>query len=186
MGQLNYLMFTSVDGYVANEQGGLEWTPNDEVNTYINELVAPIGTFLYGRRMYESMVFWETAESVPDLPPYLRDFTRLWQAASKIVYSRTLTGPRSARTTIEREFDPAAVRKLKAGATHDLTISGPEIAAQALQSGLVDEIQILVYPIVLGGGKRFFPDHVRLNLRPLEERRFANGVIALRYRVYNG
>lgn len=183
MGKLNYLMFTSVDGYVANEQGGLEWTPNDEVNTFINELVAPIGTFLYGRRMYDAMVFWETAQTVPDLPPYLREFTRHWQAANKVVYSRTLTEPRSARTTIEREFNPAAVRQRKAESSQDLTISGPEIAAQALHASLVDELQMLVYPIALGAGKRFFPDRVRLNLSVLEDRQFANGVIFLRYAV---
>ncbi len=159
----------------------MDWAPDEEVNSYINQLVSLVSTFLYGRRMYESMLYWETAHTVPDLPPFLRDWTRLWQAADKIVYSRTLADPRSVRTRIEREFDPDVVRQLKADASRDITVNGPELAAQALRAGLVDELQMIVFPVVVGGGKRFFPNGVRLDLELLEERRFRKGVVVLRY-----
>ena len=153
------------------------------MNSYINQLVSSVGTFLYGRRMYEAMVYWETAQTVPNLPQFLRDWTRLWQATEKIVYSRTLAEPRSVRTRIERKFDPDVVRQLKADASHDITVNGPELAAHALRAGLVDELQMIVFPLVLGAGKRFFPDRVRLKLELLDERRFRNGVVVLRYAV---
>jgi dihydrofolate reductase len=184
MAKLIYCMISSADGYVENERGTLEgFGPDEEMNIYINGLVSPVGTFLYGRRMYDSMVYWETADAVPDLPQFLRDFTPLWQAADKIVYSRTLAEPRSARTRIERQFDPEAVRQLKATASRDITVSGPELAAQALRAGLVDELQMIVFPVVLGGGKRYFPSGVPLGLELTEERRFRNGVVFLRYGV---
>jgi len=183
MGKLIYSMIMSVDGYVENEHGGLDWAPDEEVNSYINQLVSSVGTYLYGRRMYESMVYWETAHTVPNLPQFLRDWTRLWQAAEKIVYSRTLAEPRSVRTRIERKFDPDVVRQLKADASHDITVNGPELAAQALRAGLVDELQMIVFPVVVGAGKRFFPDRVRLKLELLDEHWFRNGVVALRYTV---
>ena len=183
MGKLIYSMIMSVDGYVENEHGGLDWAPDKEVNFYINQLVSSVGTFLYGRRMYEAMVYWETAQTVPNLPQFLRDWTRLWQATEKIVYSRTLAEPRSVRTRIERKFDPDVVRQLKADASRDITVNGPELAAHALRAGLVDELQMIVFPLVLGAGKRFFPDRVRLKLELLDERRFRNGVVVLRYAV---
>ncbi len=153
------------------------------VNPYINQLTSSVGTYLYGRRMYESMVYWETAHTVPNLPQFLRDWTRQWQAAEKIVYSRTLAEPRSVRTRIEREFDPDVVRRLKGDARHDITVNGPGLAAHALRAGLVDELQMFVCPAVVGAGKRFFPDRVRLKLELVDEHRFRNGVVVLRYAV---
>jgi dihydrofolate reductase len=177
-------MQTSLDGYVEDQQGNFDWAvPNEEVNLYINELVSSYGTYLYGRRMYESMSYWESAYKANANSQFHLDFARQWQAAEKIVYSRTLTEPRSARTRIEREFDPDAVRRLKAEAAHDLTISGPALAAHALRAGLVDEVQLFVGPAVVGGGKRFFPEGVRLDLDLVEERAFRSGLVAVRYVV---
>ncbi len=185
MAKLIYSMITSLDGYTEDEHGRFGWgAPEDEeVHSYINELASPFGTYLYGRRMYETMVYWETAHMVRDQPPFVLDFARLWQAADKIVYSRTLAEPRSGRTKIEREFDPDAVRRLKADADHDIAVDGPELAAQAIRAGLVDGFQIIVCPAVVGGGKRFFPNGVRLDLKLVEERRFRKGVIVLQYSV---
>ena len=184
MAKLIYTMLTSLDGYVEDEHGGFGWAvPDAEVNSYINELASSVGTFLYGRRMYEAMVYWETAYAVHDHPQFLLDWAKHWQLAEKIVYSRILAEPRSARTRIERAFDPDAVRRLKADAEHDITVNGPELAAHALRAGLVDELQIIVCPVVVGGGKRFFPDGVRSDLDLVEEREFRNGVVALRYAV---
>jgi dihydrofolate reductase len=185
MARLIYSMIQSLDGYVEDEHGDFGWgAPEDgEVHSYVNELASSVGTYLYGRRMYETMVYWETAHTVPDQPQFVLDWARLWQAAEKIVYSRTLAEPRSARTRIERDFDPDAVRRLKAGAEHDITVDGPELAAQAIRSGLVDELQMIVCPVVVGGGKRFFPGGVRLGLELVEQRRFGNGVVVLRYAV---
>jgi dihydrofolate reductase len=166
-------MITSLDGY----------TEDEGVHSYINELASSVGTYLYGRRMYETMVFWETALTIPDQPQFIRDWARQWEAAEKIVYSRTLAKPRSARTRIEREFDPDAVRRLKADTQHDITVDGPELAAQAIRSGLVDEFQMIICPVVVGGGKRFLPDGVRMNLELVEQRRFGSGVVVLRYAV---
>jgi dihydrofolate reductase len=183
MAKLIYAMLTSLDGYTEDEQGRFGWgAPElEEVHSYINQLA--LGTFLYGRRMYETMVYWETAHTVRDQPEFVVDFARQWQAAEKIVYSRTLAEPRSARTRIEREFDPDAVRRLKADAEHDITVEGPELAAQAIRAGLVDEFQMIVCPVVVGSGKRFFPEGVRLDLELVEERRFRKGVMVLRYAV---
>jgi dihydrofolate reductase len=185
MAKLIYGMITSLDGYIEDEHGGFGWgaPEDDRVHSYINELASSVGTYLYGRRMYETMVFWETALTIPDQPQFIRDWARQWQAAEKIVYSRTLAEPRSARTQIEREFDPDAVRRLKADTQHDITVDGPELAAQAIRSGLVDEFQMIISPVVVGRGKRFFPDGVRMNLELVEERRFGNGVVVLRYIV---
>jgi dihydrofolate reductase len=185
MARLIYSMLMSLDGYIEDERGEFGWgAPEDEqVHSYINELASSVGTYLYGRRMYETMVYWETAHTIPDLPPFVLDWARQWQAAEKIVYSRTLAEPRSARTRLEREFDPDAVRRLKADAEHDITVDGPELAAQALRAGLVDELQPIVCPVVVGGGKRFFPEGVRLDLELREERRFDSGVVVLRYAV---
>ena len=185
MAKLIYSMLMSLDGYTEDEHGNFGWgAPEDEeVHSYINELGSSLGTYLYGRRMYETMVYWETAHTVPDQPQVILDWARLWQAAEKVVYSRTLAEPRSARTRIEREFDPDAVRQLKATAAHDISVDGPELAGHAIRAGLVDEFQMIVNPAIVGGGKRFFPDGVRLDLELLDERRFGNGVVVLRYAV---
>ncbi|XXX77505.1 dihydrofolate reductase family protein [Sorangium sp. So ce134] len=183
MARLIYSMIMSLDGHTEDEHGRFDWgAPEDEeVHSYINELASPFGTYLYGRKMYETMVYWESAYAVQEQPQFVLDWARQWQAAEKIVYSRTLAEPRSARTRIEREFDPDAVRRLKADAERDIAVNGPELAAHAMRAGLVDEFQMIVCPLIVGGGKRFFPDGARLDLELLEERRFRNGVVVLRY-----
>jgi dihydrofolate reductase len=184
MARLTYLMHTSLDGYIEDEQGDFAWTaPDAELNGYINALMSSVGTYLYGRRMYDAMVFWEKDYAAHDLPQFSRDFATMWQAAEKIVYSRMLVEARSARTRIEREFEPDAVRRLKADAGRDLSISGPGLAAHALKAGLVDEVLMFVHPVLVGGGKRFFPSGVRAKLGLIEERAFTNEVVALRYAV---
>jgi dihydrofolate reductase len=184
MGKLIYSMLMSLDGYVEDEQGRFGWgAPEDEeVHSCINQLASSVGTYLYGRRMYETMVYWETAHTVPNQPQFVLEWARQWQAAEKIVYSRTLAEPRCVRTRIEREFDPDLVRGLKADVRHDITVDGPELAARALRAGL-DEFQMIVCPVVVGAGKRFFPDRVRLKLELVNERRFRHGVVVLRYTV---
>ena len=185
MARLIYSMIQSLDGYTEDEDGKFGWgAPNDEaVHSYINELASSVGTYLYGRRMYDTMVYWETAHTVPDQPPFVLDWARQWRAAEKVVYSRTLAERRSERTRIEREFEPEAVRRLKAEAGHDITVDGPELAAHALRAGLVDEIQTIVCPVVVGGGKRFFPEGVRLDLELLETQRYDGGVVVTRHAV---
>ena len=184
MAKLIYSAIASLDGYIADETGNFDWAaPDDEVHAFVNELERPIGTYLYGRRMYEVMVAWETTLSSGEQHPVMRDFAEIWQAADKIVYSRTLDSVSSARTRIERAFDPEAVREMKANATRDISVGGPELAAQAINAGLVDEIQLFLTPIVVGGGKRFLPADVRLELELQDERRFGNGVVYLRYRT---
>jgi dihydrofolate reductase len=184
MANLIYSAIASLDGYVADEDGKFDWAePDEEVHTFVNDLERPVGTYLYGRRMYEVMVYWETAHTLADQRPFSRDFAEIWQAADKIVYSRTLEAVSSARTRIERDFDPEAVRELKAAAGRDLTIGGPELAAQALGAGLVDEVQLFLAPVVVGGGNRALPDNVRVNLELLDERRFGNGTVYLHYRT---
>jgi dihydrofolate reductase len=177
-------MSTSLDGYTEDARGDFGWAePDETVHAFANTIAAAHGTCLYGRRMYETMLFWETADSDPEQPAVMLDFARHWKAAEKIVFSRTLTEPRSARTRIEREFDPDMIRKLKAEAQKDMSIDGPELAGQAIKAGLVDEIQMIVCPVVVGGGKRFLPDGARVDLELLEERRFENGMVFLRYSV---
>ena len=185
MAKLIYMMNASLDGYTEDEHGGFGWTaPQDEeAHTWVFEHVSSFRTCLYGRRVYETMVYWETAHTVPNQPQFVLDFARRWQAAEKIVYSRTLAEPRSARTRIERAFDPEAVRQLRANAGSDIAVAGPELTAQAIQAGLVDELQMRVCPVVVGGGKRYFPGDVRLDLELVEERRFRNGELFLRYAV---
>jgi dihydrofolate reductase len=151
------------------------------VHTFVNDLERPVGTYLYGRRMYEVMAVWETMHTEPDLAPFMRDFTQIWQAADKVVYSRTLETVSSARTRIEREFDPEAIRRLKATADRDITVGGPDLAAQAIAAGLVDELQMLIVPVVVGGGTRGLPDGVRVDLELVDQRRFGNGVAYLRF-----
>jgi len=184
MAKLIYSAITSLDGYVADEDGRFDWAaPDEEVHRFVNDLERPIGAYLYGRRMYEVMVFWETAHTLADQPPYVQDFAEIWQAADKIVYSRTLETVSSARTRIERDFDPEAVRQQKATAARDITVGGPTLAARALEAGLVDELHLFLSPVVVGGGKRSLPDNVHLKLELLDERRFGNGAVHLRYRV---
>jgi dihydrofolate reductase len=184
MAKLIYSAITSLDGYVADEEGNFDWAvPDEEVHTFINDLERPIGTYLYGRRMYEVMRYWETAHTLPDQSPFTLDYAQIWQAAEKIVYSKTLEAVSSARTRIERDFDPELVRQMKARAGRDLNVGGPELAAQAFRAGLVDELYLFVVPIVVGGGKRSLPDNVRLRLELIDERRFGNGMVYLYYRT---
>jgi dihydrofolate reductase len=183
MARLIYSMLTSLDGYIADEHGNFDWAaPDEEVHAAVNEMAQPVGTFLLGRRMYDVLVAWETMD-VAGEPAVIKDFAALWHAADKIVYSRTLETASSARTRIEREFDVAMVRRLKATATRDLSVGGPELASQAFKAGLVDECQLFVMPVLVGGGKRALPDGVRTDLELLDERRFAGGAVHLRYRV---
>jgi dihydrofolate reductase len=182
--KLIYSAITSLDGYVADEDGNFDWAvPDEEVHTFINDLERPIGTYLYGRRMYEVMVAWETAHTLPDQPPFMENFAQIWQAADKIVYSTTLETVSSAETRIERDFDPEAVRQIKARAERDILVGGPDLAAQAIKAGLVDEWHLFVAPLVVGGGKQSLPDNVRLQLELLDERRFGNGMVYLHYRT---
>ncbi len=182
MAKLIYSAITSLDGYVADEDGNFDWAaPDEEVHTFINDLERPVGTYLYGRRMYEVMVGWETAHTLAAEPPFMQDFAQIWQAADKIVYSKTLQTVSSARTRIERDFDPEAVRQMKARAGRDISVGGPDLAAQAIKAGLVDEWHLFVTPIVVGGGKRSLPDDVRVKLELLDERRFEGGVVHLHY-----
>ncbi|MFE9651097.1 dihydrofolate reductase family protein [Streptomyces sp. NPDC006365] len=184
MAKLIYSMVTSLDGYVSATEGGIGTGADDpEVHTFINDLFRPVGTYLYGRRMYETMLYWETALEEPDQPPQILQYARDWQAAEKIVYSTTLDSVSSAKTSLERSFDPEAVRKLKADAERDFTVDGPTLAAQAIEAGLVDEYHMFVTTTVVGGGKRFFPDGVRLDLELVEERAFDSGVMYVRYRT---
>ncbi len=182
--KLVYSAIASLDGYVADEEGNFEWAvPDEEVHTFINDLDRPVGTDLYGRRMYEMTVGWETDHTLADRSPLMRDFAQIWQAADKIVYSGTLEAVPTARTRIARDFDPEAVRQMKASAGRDMIVGGPDLAAQAFQAGLVDEWHLFVAPMVVGGGKRSLPDDVRLQLELLAERRFGNGMVYLHYRT---
>jgi dihydrofolate reductase len=182
MAKLIYSAITSLDGYIADEDGNFDWAaPDEEVHTFVNDLERPVGTYLYGRRMYEVMVAWETMHTLADQSPVMLDFAEIWQAADKIVYSKTLETPSSARTRIEPDFDPEAVRQMKTQVGRDLTVGGPDLAAQAIKAGLIDEFQLFFVPIVIGGGNQALPDHVRLELELLDERRFGNGVVHLRY-----
>lgn len=183
MAKLIYLAIASLDGYVADEDGNFDWAaPDEEVHAFINDLARPVGTYLYGRRMYETMAGWETDPTLADRSPLMQDFAGIWRAADKVVYSRMLEEVNTRRTRIERDFDPEAVRRTKAAAGHDLMVGGPELAAQAIEAGLVDEWHLFIVPVVVGGGKRSLPDHVRVGLELLDERRFKSGVVHLHYR----
>jgi dihydrofolate reductase len=182
--ELIYSAITSLDGYVADEEGNFDWAaPDDEVHAFVNDLERPIGTYLYGRRMYEVMRYWETAHTVADQPSTVRDYAELWRAADKVVYSKTLQEATTARTRIERDFDPQAIREMKATADRDLSVGGPGLAARAIEAGLVDEFIRFVAPIVVGGGTRWLPEGVRIELELGDERRFGGGVVFLRYRT---
>jgi dihydrofolate reductase len=181
MAKLIYSALESLDGYIADQDGKFDWgEPDEEVHTFLNDLMRTIGTYLYGRRMYEVMVAWETLE-LADQPPHMQEFADMWRHADKIVYSKTLEAASSAKTRLERDFDPEAVRRMKVAERRDLAVAGPTLAAQAFQAALVDECQLFIAPIVVGGGIQSLPDNVRLKLELLDERRFGNGMIYLRY-----
>jgi len=186
MARLMYSAIASLDGYIADESGNFDWAaPDEEVHAFVNDLERPIGTHLYGRRMYDVMVAWETMDTGEDEPPVIRDYALIWRAADKAVYSRTLEKATSARTRIVRDFDPEVIRQMKANAERDISIGGPDLAAQALKAGLVDEIYLFLTPIIIGGGTQALPDHVLLKLELLDERRFSSGVVYLHYRTRN-
>ena len=184
MAKLIYFTPTSLDGYIADETGNFDWSaPDEEVFAFINDLCRPIGTYLYGRKMYETMAVWETPEVIPGRTPAMLDFARIWQAADKIVYSKSLETVSTPKTRLEREFHPQVVRELKAQSPLDISVAGPTLAAHAIRTGLVDEYHLLVVPTMLGGGTRVLPSNVRIRLDLLDERRFANGMVYLRYRA---
>jgi dihydrofolate reductase len=181
MAKLIYAAITSLDGYVADAEGNFNWSmPDEEVHAFVNDLERPIGTHLYGRRMYEVLVAWEAMETSPD-EPEMHDYAGIWRAAEKVVYSRTLEEVSSERTRIEREFDPEAVRAMKGAAEQDLSVGGPELAGQAIRAGLVDECHFFLSPVVVGGGNRALPDGVRWDLELVSERRFGKGVVHVHY-----
>jgi dihydrofolate reductase len=182
MAKLIYIAITSLDGYVEDERGVFDWAaPDEEVHTFVNDLLRPIDTYLYGRRMYETMVAWETMDTAAQAP-FTRDFAQIWRAAEKVVYSKTLKTVSSARTRIERDFGVEAVRRTKTLAERDITVAGPNLAAHAIKAGLVDEYHLIISPVLVGGGKRALPDDVRSGLELLHERCFGNGVVHLHYR----
>jgi dihydrofolate reductase len=184
MAKLIYIANVSLDGYIEDAHGNFNWTePDDDVFVFITDLVRPVGTYLYGRRLYETMAVWETDPAFAAQSALMADFAQVWQAADKIVYSTTLHEVPTAKTQLAHDFDPDAVRRLKASAAGDLAVGGANLAAHAFKAGLVDECQLLVYPVILGGGKPSLPRDMRADLDLLDERRFGNGVVYLRYRV---
>ncbi len=184
MAKLIYSAITSLDGYVEDAEGKFDWgAPGHELHAFVNDLERPIGTYLYGRRMYETMIFWETVSTGKDQTAVIRDYADIWRSAEKIVYSRTLQTVCSARTRIEHDFDIDAIRRLKQTSGPDITIGGAELAGKAIGAGLVDECHLFLTPIVVGGGKPALPDDVRAPLELLDERRFKSGVVHLHYRV---
>ncbi len=188
MAKLIYIATTSLDGYTEDRDGKFDWSaPDEEVHRFINNVVRAAGTHLYGRRMYETMMVWETDPSLAsEESPITRDFAEIWQTADKIVYSRTLEAVSTRKTQLERNFDPEATQQLKESAKRELLIGGPELAAHAFRSGLIDECHLFLVPVIVGGGKPALPDNIRLELELLEERRFGNGTVYLRYRTRQG
>jgi len=184
MAKLIYSMLASLDGYVEDLSGNFDWAaPDAEVHAFVNELERSVGTYLYGRRMYETMRFWEDPPELESAPAHIQEYAAIWQAADKVVYSRTLQEVSSARTRIEREFDADAVRRLKAEAAGDVSVGGPGLAGEAIAAGLVDEYHLFFVPVLVGGGKRALPDDVRADLELVDEQRFGNGTVYLRYRT---
>jgi dihydrofolate reductase len=182
MAKLIYSAIASADGYTEDAAGSFDWgAPDEELLRFVNDLERPVGTYLYGRRMYETMLYWETAHTVAAQPSSVREFTGIWQAAEKVVFSTTLESVSSARTRIERDFDPGMVRQLKSATEHDMTVGGADLAGQAIKAGLVDELQLFLVPVVVGGGKRALPSGVRSGLELLDTHRFASGAVYLRY-----
>ena len=183
MARLIYVTNASVDGYVEDAQGRFDWgEPGEEYFRFLNEALRPVGTYLYGRRMYDAMLYWET-NSVDDEPAHVRDFTEIWRGADKIVFSRTLSDPMSARTRIERELEPDGLRRLKADTDQDMWIGGADLAGQAIRARLVDELRLFAWPVVVGGGKPWLPPGERLGLQLIDSRRLAGGVLYSRYTV---
>lgn len=184
MANLIYFAIASLDGYIEDTDGNFDWAmPSDEVHSYINNLVRAAGTYLYGRRMYETMMGWETDPSIAAMSPIMGDFAEIWQASDKIVYSQTLENPSTRRKKIERDFDPEAIRQLKESDRGDIFIGGPNLAAQALRAGLIDECHLFFAPVIVGGGKPCLPDNVRVELTLLEQRCFEDGMVHLHYRT---
>ena len=184
MSKLIYFMPMSLDGFIAGETDNLDWSvPDEAVIAFISDRHRPIGAYLYGRKNYETMTVWETPDVIPNPTPAVMDFGRIWQAADKIVYSKSLEAVSTPKTRLEREFEPPAVRDLKTQLPHDISVAGPNLAAQAIRAGLVDEYHLLVLPIMLGGGKRVLPSNVGVKLDLLDERRIGNGWVYLRYRT---
>lgn len=184
MVKLVYSTIMSLDGYTADENGNIDWTaPDPEVFAFINDLERECGTYLYGRRMYEAMVYWETFDATEDQPPFVRDFAGIWQAATKVVYSRTLGVASSARTRIEPAFDPVTVLRMKETAGRPISVGGPDLAGQAMAAGLVDELHLFLTPVTVGGGTPALPDHFHSNLDLSGVDRFGNGVVHLHYRI---
>jgi dihydrofolate reductase len=183
MAKLIYTAIASLDGYIADEEGRFDWSaPDEQVHAFVNDAERTIGTHLYGRRLYEVMVAWETMDTTGQSPAIV-DYASIWRAADKVVFSRTLTDVASTRTRIEPDFDPDLVRRWKAEADRDLGIGGAGLAAVALRAGLVDEVHLFLSPVVVGGGTAALPGGVRIALELLDERRFDNGVVHLRYRL---
>jgi dihydrofolate reductase len=184
MASLIYSTTASLDGYIADELGKFDWAePDEEVHTFINDLGRPVGTYLLGRRMYEVLAYWDDPPALDEQPSFVQEFAQIWRAADKVVYSRTLETARTARTRIERDFDAEAIRQLKAQSDHDVTVGGPDLAAQAIRAGLVDDYQLFVVPVVVGGGKQALPRDCRIELELVDERRFRNGTVFLHYRT---
>ena len=184
MAKLIYAALTSLDGYVADEAGNFDWAvPDEAVHAFINGLSRPIGTYLYGRKMYETMAVWETPDVFADGAPVLLEFAQIWQAAEKVVYSTTLQTVSTGKTRLERRFEPDVVRRLKASATRDVAVGGPTLAGHAIRAGLVDEYHQFIAPIIVGGGKPYLPGNVHVKLELLDERSFENGMVHVRYRA---
>jgi len=184
MASLIYTTTASLDGYIADEDGKFDWAePDEAVHTFINDLYRPVGTYLLGRRMYEVLAYWDDPPALDEQPSFVQEFAEIWQAADKVVYSKTLETARTGRTRVERDFDPEVIRQLKAQSDRDVTVGGPELAAQAIRAGLVDDYQMFVVPVVVGAGKQSLPRDGRIELELLDERRFRNGTVFLHYRT---
>lgn len=186
MAKLLYVAIASLDGYIEDQRGSFDWAvPDEEVHTFINDRTRSIGTYLYGRRMYETMIGWETNQTLANHSPLMRDFAQIWQAADKIVYSSSLAAAATRRTRIERAFHPNAIRQLVASADRDISVGGPDLAQHTFRAGLVDECHLYLVPVMVGGGKHCLPSNVRLNLELLHVHYFGNGTVYLRYHVDN-
>jgi len=184
MAKLIYSAIASLDGFTVDADGNFDWAaPDEEVHAFFNDRERSVGTYLYGRRMWETMLYWETASTGDDVPAVEREYARIWRAADKVVYSSTLDAVSTSRARLERKFDPEAVRQLKEAAEQDITIGGPGLAASALTAGLVDECHLFLNPVVVGGGTHALPAGLHLELELLDERRFGSGVVYLRYRT---
>ena len=184
MASLTYTMTASLDGYIADEDGEFDWAePDEEVHAFINDLERPVGTYLLGRRMYEVLAYWDDPPALDEQPSFVQEFAEIWQAADKVLYSRTLEAARTARTRMERDFDAEAIRQLKAQSDRDVTVGGAHLAAQAIKAGLVDDYQLFVVPVVVGAGKQALPRDGRIDLELVDERRFRSGTVFLHYRT---